>query len=149
MNNNIKRDFKDLKSKLQLIKVDSPTRVILLIVHKDESKNDITRLNCRNLIPLSGYPVGSKNIPVGGYVYDAVNDSYLVNCIDFFNVGTIPFSYKIKLDNVGVWTVHVPLPEIIITRYLAEEDLRSLNMFKSYYCYEHEFDFNFIQFITC
>lgn len=142
----LKKDFKDLKNKLELIYSEHPTHVVLLVVHKDLTLNDITRLNCKHFIPIEGYSTNTKVVAVGGYVYDRSSDCYLINCIDHYYVGAVPFSYKLKVDGVGNWAVNVPLPEPIIKRSLDENHRENLHKFKTSYS-KSEFDFQFIQFI--
>lgn len=140
------KDLKEFKASLKLYKVDMPTYIIMLVVHRDYEKNDISRLGCKKMLPLEGYPQTNKLVPMGGYVYDSVNDSYLVNCIDYLSLGYIPFCFKLKLENVGMWSITTPLSETTVRRYLPVAQRNDLDRFKNVFASE-AVNFDFIQFI--
>jgi hypothetical protein len=141
------KDHKDLKSKLKFYREDNPSFIVMIVVHQERERNDITRLSCKRLIPLDGYPTQVKVVPVGGYVYDAVTDSYVVNCIDYFPVGFIPFSFRAKMEGVGHWSIPVPFTENVVRRYLNPGQKADLEKFKQGYA-DSQFEHQFIQFIS-
>jgi len=142
------KEFKEIKSKLKLIRTQQPSYIVLLVSHKTPEKNDIVRLNCKNLIPANGYPFNTKVVPIGGYVYDGIHDCYIINCIDYMTLGFMPFSYKLKMENVGFWTVQIPVPENLVKKNLDNKQKFELDNFKSVYEDSEIFDFHFIQFVS-
>ena len=143
------KDAKELKHKLKVVKVQNPCYIVLLVVHRETARNDVSRLSCKRLLPIEGYPTCMKIIPVGGYVYDGVNDCYLVNCIDYLPLGFLPFFFKIEMEGVGHWSASSPMPESLLRRHLPSLQRSDLDKFKSTYSSE-EFKHQYIQFIsTC
>ena len=143
------KDNRDLKSKLKLYKDESPSFVVLIVCHREKEMNSVTRLSCKRLIPLDGYPSESrvKLIPVGGYVYDAVSDSYVVNCIDYLPVGFIPFCFKARMEGVGLWSIPIPFSESVIKRYINPLQRADLDKFQHAYK-DDQFAHQFIQFVS-
>jgi hypothetical protein len=142
------KESKEIKSKLKLVRSSQYSYVVLLVSHRDFERNDIVRLSCRQLIPLDGYPFNVKIVPIGGYVYDGVNDCYIINCIDYYSLGQIPFSYKLKMEQVGHWSANIPLPEVVVKKHLGMKQKNDLENFKSVYSDQTSFDFHYIQFIS-
>lgn len=141
------KDIKEFKGKLKLIKTDSPSYVVMIISHKEYNKNDICKLSCRRMIPMDGYSTNKKIVPIGGYVYDFVSDTYSVNCIDYLSLGFLPFCFKMTMENVGQWSVFVPIPEKIIRDNLPDLQKSDLDKFKLLYNNKEEFNQEFIQFV--
>jgi len=139
---------KIVRSSLKIVEEDDPTYVIILAIHKDRSENQIVRLKCRYLNAIIGYHSNTPGImPLGGYVYEQVSDSYLVNCSDYYDVGLMPFSHKLTMDHVGLWSVRVPLPEAIILNNLSESKRILVDRFKaSFDAHKDQFRFQYIQF---
>lgn len=142
------KDVIDYKSSFNFLKCqDKFTSVFLIISYLDEKRNEIIKLRCRELLSLNGYKSDTSVKPCnGGYVYDCVNDSYVVNCIDFKDLGLIPFYFKLKLPGVGMWESIVPMPEKMLLRVLDKERKGVYDKYRQYYPAE-EFCFNFIQFL--
>jgi len=140
------KDHKDLRSKLRFYQEDQPSFLIMIVVHKEREKNEITKLSCKRLIPLDGYPQASKITPIGGYVYDSTTDSYLVNCIDYFGLGFLPFYFKAKVEGGGLWSFPIPFTENVMRRYLSPVQKADLDKFKQVYT-DEQFSHQLIQFI--
>lgn len=141
------KECREVKSKLKIQKIDQPTYVILLVVHNRRDENEIVRLNCRQLLPISGYPFNTKIVPVGGYVYDSSSDTYIVNCIDYLPLGQLPFAYKVVMDEVGHWSSFIPVPSSVIRQSLTNDKRADLERFRIDYN-EGEVNFQYIQFTS-
>lgn len=123
--------------------------MVLIVVHQNRNENQITRLRCRSLMPLDGYPFDRKIIPIGGYVYDGVQDCYLINCIDHLALGHVPFSYKLEMDETGLWSSFVPIPHSILKQWLEVDKKLTLEKFECEYSeYKEQVYFQYIQFTS-
>lgn len=142
-----KKDCLAVITNIELLESKSTTYVVMLVVHNDFDKNKPSRIHCKNLIPLKGYSTDAKVIPLGGYVYDARSDFYIVNCLDFYPIGKIPFSLKIKVKNCGNWMSNIPIPSEIIRSHIDKEKLSSLDSFIDSFKHERNLHFQYIQFI--
>lgn len=145
------KDLIEFKSSLELSKcTDKSTYVFLVISHPENSKNDIIKLSCKQMIALNGYAEATGTINIkpnfGGYVYDGVNDTYLIKCIDFVHLGLIPFYHKIKLENIGSWNLTVPIPEKTLFRVFSKDQKDLVAKYKNDSVYDN-FYFNYVQFL--
>lgn len=113
------KDIKDIRLGLIPMAVDHVTHVTCVAISKDTQKN--VRLH----LPLH------KCLPVAGYAYSQVNDTYTFNCYMSLDLGFIPIAYRLKIDSVGAWTAFVPMPESVLKRYMTPEQRRNLAHFKS------------------
>ncbi len=141
------KERREIKSKLRIVKTEHPTFVISVVVHENSEENKIVRLQCRRLMPMEGYPFESKVVPIGGYVYDGTKDCYLIRCVDYLAIGQMPFSYKIEMDDTGLWSLFVPVPVSIIERNLGTDRKASLKKFRSEYK-EESVVFQYVQFVS-
>ena len=126
------RYIRDIKSQLKIVRRTESSYVIVLAIHKRPEGNIIKKIPTR------------KGIPIGGYVYDAANDCYLIKCCDFFVLGYVPISFKLEMEGVGSWAVDIPVPEAILRRHLSITQKNDLRKFS--YNYEtNDFYFEFVQ----
>lgn len=111
------------------------TYLIAVAVHKDSSKNFINRISCK------------KGIPLDGYVYDAQSDSYFIECTDFLHVGVIPVSFVATAKDSYFWKMNIPLPEVVIKKYLTEIQKKDLKNFKSHFS-SQDYMINYVQMVN-
>lgn len=140
----------ELKSNLNLIKsTDKSTYVFLVVSCVENSRNDMVKLSCKQMMALAGYPDISTANKIksahGGYVYDGVNDSYIINCIDFIHLGIIPFYYKLMIEGTGNWSITTPIPEKTLNRVFTKEQKDLVAKYKT--SFDNSFYFNFVQFL--
>jgi len=118
--NKIPKKLFYLRTEFGLSAVESCVTYLIAAVSspiKDENK--IRFLSCKGLLPL------------GNLVYDAVSDSYLVDCVDVMHIGTVPISLTATVKGCPHWTSVVPLPERIIKKYLKSKQKREVEGFFS------------------
>lgn len=113
--------IKDAVDRLIVEVIPERTFVIILAVHNDSDLNNLTRIHCK------------KGVPISGYVYDMVTESYHVDCHDYFQLGYIPISLQQKMPGVGRWSQRIPMPEQAIRRILSPQQKRDLRSFKGTY----------------
>lgn len=130
----LKKSVKELKYSLDVSFSTDETYIIVVAVNKNKDKNIINKLNCK------------KGLPIGGYVYDAKNDSYQIECADYLNLGNIPFSYFLSSKGNSCWKIRVPMTENIIKKFLSHVQKKELKNFKKQFN-ESEFDIQYIQMI--
>ena len=92
------------------------------------------------LLPQNYQPINS------GYIYDAVNDVFVIECCDYYILGHIPFYFKAKMDKVGLWEVPIPIPESILELYFDKNQLEIIESLKKKKP-EPRFDYSFLQFV--
>ena len=130
-----KSDVRDVKRKTNVVSASGRTFVILAAIAHDSEKNTINRIRC------------GLGIPYAGYVYDSVRDCYNVNCTAVYFLGEVPVAMQLKMENVGYWSIPVPMPEVILKRYLTDQQKLDLKSFRSSYPSD-SYDVHYIQFYT-
>jgi hypothetical protein len=95
------------------------TRVLGVVYSCIKESNNIVRINCGSCLAL------------GGYVYDSTNDSYLLNCIDYLEVGTIPVSFIASVKGAPHWKTNVPASDRVLKKYLTSKQKREIKKFLS------------------
>ena len=128
--------IKDAIDHLVLEVVPERTYIIILAVHTDSDQNNLTRIHCK------------KGVPIAGYVFDTVTESYHVDCHDYFQLGYIPISLQQRVPGVGNWSQRMPMPEQAIRRFLSPQQKRDLRNFKATYK-GSQFGFHYMQIIDC
>jgi hypothetical protein len=123
---------KELLNSLEVITVLNKTHVIVVAVSKDRTKNKINRISCR------------KGLYLGGYLYDSQSDSYLVDCADYLNLGSIPISFKIKTKAKSNWENWMPIPENVLNKHFTSMQKKEFKNFKSHFNSD-EFEIQFLQ----
>jgi hypothetical protein len=108
---------KELQRKLVVQTSISSTYVVVTAYDSQSETNIVNRISCR------------RGIPIGGYVHDAQNDCYYVECADFLNLGLIPISYAATLSGDRYWKVRLPMPESVIKKYLSPLQKKELRNF--------------------
>ena len=131
---NLPKDLKDFRRKLELMQCGDGLGVIVVAVSK---KDDM--LNDTRAIPaLAGEPIN-----VG--CYDMVKDQYLVHCHSYLDLGAIPINYKLCIKGVHDWLIDVPVPMPVIERYLTDTQKKSLDNWKTTLGNPKDFIFETIQ----
>ena len=99
-----------------LVAEESPGRTYLVAIVFDKgdtgkgeiAKNTRQSIRCHHGVAFSE-----------GYPYDQGSDSYIVNCVAQVSLGYISLAYQLTMPTVGEWRIRVPLPEVVVNRYLA------------------------------
>ena len=78
---------KEVHRSLSICAVNSSTHVFVVAINKNPAKNFVNRITCK------------RAMPIGGYVYDSQSDSYIVECADFLNLGTVPVAFMQSQKN--------------------------------------------------
>lgn len=115
---NVPKDLKDLRRKLELVQLDDGLSVLAIAVAKDEDLNEH-----KSIPALSGEPINVN-------VYDFVKDYYYAHCYSYFDVGPIPVNYKLCIKGVHDWMIDVPLPLSVIQRYMTERQSEDFEKWK-------------------
>lgn len=125
---------KEVHRSLNITIANSSTHIYVTAVNRNHSKNFVNRITCK------------RGIPIGGYVYDSQCDSYIVECSDFLNLGTVPISFMLSQKNKEEWKQFVAMPESVIKKVLSEFQKNELKKFKSHFNSD-EYEIEFIQLI--
>lgn len=114
------RAAKDQKEHTEFVAVSERTYLVVTAIHKDQSRNIVNRISCK------------KVVPIGGYIYDSLSDTYQVECCDYLHLGYIPFSLMATVPNTG-WRFRVPMCEATIKRFMTDLQKKELKNFKSHF----------------
>lgn len=102
------------------------TTIIVLVFHKDPRRNSMNRIR------------SVRGIPLEGYAYDNVNESFCVECVDHLQLGSVPISFQIVM---GDWCHYLPMPEAILVNYLSAKQRQQLDEYKAKFDSLHRFSF--------
>jgi len=120
MNTAESKIVRPIKNDLAFSVLDSCGTRVFVVAHSEVKELNETRfLSCKNLLPLSNL------------VYDSKSDSYIVDCVDYLELATIPISIVATMRSCQGWSVKVPLPEKVIKRYLSARQKKELKSFLS------------------
>lgn len=122
---------KEVHNNLEISPSFEQTYIVLIAVHKDNSKNFITKISCK------------KGAPIGGHLYDTQSDSYHVECADYFNLGFVPISFVAKIKGLDSWQMRVPIPESVLKKYFTSFQKKEIRNFKN----QHKSETYKLQFI--
>jgi len=122
------KDTRDIKRSIGIEMVYRPTIVYVAAISDDEQENKIL------FIPCYGSPVTQD-------VYDSVRDGFVLCAQEFYKLGSVPVSYRMELSE-SEWSAEIPLPMVVIRRYLTEEQKVGFASWKS------KFDKDSHRFIT-
>jgi len=125
---------KEVHRSLNITITNSSTHIFVVAVNRNPSKNFVNRITCK------------RGIPIGGYVYDSQSDSYVVECSDFLNLGTVPIAFMLSQKTKEEWKQFVAMPESVIKKVLSEFQKNELKKFKTHFKLD-EFEIEFIQLI--
>lgn len=122
---NIVKDSKDIKKIIHIEQNYFGVYVFALAVHENYE------LNKKIEIPTH------LGTPLTPEVHDTVRDVYYLEGLDVLELGHIPVSYRLIIDDCD-WDTHVPLPLAVIKRYLTQKQKSILsnwmNTFKNQNC---------------
>lgn len=131
---NAEKDAKDIKKAIQFEQNYFGVHVFAVAIHENYDLNKKIEISTNNL--------GTCLTPE---VQDTVNDVCYLEGMDIFEVGQIPVSYRLIIDECD-WDSHVPLPLSVIKRYLNKNQKNNLSNwidgFKSKNC-----SIKFVQFL--
>lgn len=115
---NLLKDCRDTKKTLKVEQDDNGTHITALATAKDYIKNSIL------IVPVE------TSTPLNLEVYDTVRDAYVVEGVDFVDLGHIPVNYRVAMESAQ-WYADVPVPPSVIRRYISAEQKKKLDRFKS------------------
>lgn len=133
---NLPKDLKDLRQKIELMPYDDGLNIIALAISNDDD------LNKRQSIP------ATLGEPINVDVYDMVKDCYYVYCMSHFEIGPIPINYKLLIKGIHEWMIDVPLPFNIIERYLNEDQKNNYETWKKSLGNKKDFSIETIQVVN-
>jgi hypothetical protein len=129
----MKQLIKEVRNAIKIHEGVGYTGVVALAVAKDPHRNDVVR------IPLK------KGLPLGGYVYNTVTDSYSVNCAEFINLGRVNVTFTQVIEDAE-WQMHMPIPTSVLERYFSSQQANDLRLFRQAF-QDSEYDIRFLQMI--
>lgn len=116
------RDSREIKRSFKLSQASHGTYVCAVAVARDDDNLIENRLIT---VPVAGEPLSKE-------CYDTIRDVFVVEGVDWFEVGLIPVNYTLQIgENQGSWKVDVPLPISVIKKYLTDDQKIAFNRWKS------------------
>lgn len=116
------KDSRDIKRSIRVSQGTQGTHICAVAVARD----DDSRMENRILaLPVSGEPLSRE-------CYDTVRDVFVVEGVDWIEVGDIPVNYILHAgDSNSGWNIDVPIPLSVIKRYLSKDQKLSLDKWMS------------------
>lgn len=106
--------FEEVHNGLNIIRVSERTLIYCIVVDKKNEENVVANLRCYG------------GIAFGGYARDVSGDAYMVECVQAIKLGSIPFSYKLKMEKVGNWSTKIPIPEKVLDMVFSPSQKKTL-----------------------
>lgn len=116
---------------------DEKTVVVLIVMDKEQPANNVAK-----------YIHSQEGICFSGYVKDTAKDSYIVDCVDFVPLGTIPIAFRVAMPMSGHWKTTVPMSEKVVEKLLAPFYKRTLKGLREKYP-KPRFAFHYMQMLSC
>ena len=117
----VEQEIESLRSSLRITRSDTSMYLIAVAIHEDRDKNTKIKIST------------CKGMPLGGIVHDALRECLYVMGIDSFNVGAVPISFAISIDDCPHWSAQVAVPNELIDKYLSERQRHELRSWKQNY----------------
>jgi hypothetical protein len=130
-------DLDWLKESLGVFISQEPIIIYAISIDKEQKENNQT-----NSIRCYG------GIALGGYAHDQTKDSYLVQCVEYLQLGNLSFSFVITIPSAGNWKAKMPAPEKVIEKHFSPEQRKQLEMYREKYK-SPRYDVQFIQMLGC
>lgn len=71
--------------------------------------------------------------PICDEAHDLVRDCYYTYGVDFVDLGEVPISMSVRMEDVCGWEVDVPIPLNVLRRYMTDEQKLKFNRWKQRY----------------
>lgn len=126
-----KNDFQDV---LQIEISSEKTLVTAVIIDPINMSNGIRHIPCYH------------GQPYGGYTYDMKNDTYVISCVDFRELGIVNFSLYVSLPCLD-WRIPIPIPRKVLEKYLKPIQRRSVYELKK--AHPSNFNLQYLQIRSC
>lgn len=117
----LRKDLKEIKASLKIEFSNVQTSVIVVAIHNEPAKNQVSKI------------AGRRGTALGGYAYDNLSECYMIRCIDHINLGYLRVGYDVSIIGVAGWKQKIPMPESVLKRYMNQKQLADLKKFKSNY----------------
>ena len=115
----IAKDVRDLKRRLSLrIDTSYGTRIFAIAISNTLYGND------ELCIPTT------TGDPICDDVHDMIRDCYLVEGVETLDLGTVPISATMNMDEIYGWHIDVPIPLNIMKRYMTEDQKTKFDNWK-------------------
>jgi hypothetical protein len=109
-----KQNERDILASLVAQEVPGRTHLVAIVVDNGDPVKGESPRNIRQPVRCNHGMAFSE-----GYPYDQASDSYMIICVHQIQLGNVSASYQLSMPGVGEWHLRVPLPEVVINRYLS------------------------------
>lgn len=118
----------------------SRNRTLVFLVIKDTQGefNKPQTIPCSDGYGISGY----------ARVRDIGEDCYLLDAVECYSLGSIPFAIKLTIPNSGGWKVDLPMPDKMVDRYIAPFFRRQLKEYRQKYP-KPRYAWHYFQILNC
>lgn len=128
----------EIHESLSITAREDNTLVFLVIKDTLGERNVSTRISCNRGYSLSGY----------ARVKDNAEDCYLIDCVEYIQLGYIPVVFELAVDKSSGWKTIIPIPDKLIEKFLEPYFKRQIKLMKKKYS-RPRFEFHYIQMLDC
>lgn len=119
--------FSWVRDGFKIIRTAERTLIYAVVKSNDLTKNTAGQIKC------------CGGIAFGGYARDAANDTFLVECVEYVNLGSVPFGFRLEMPNCGSWYTEIPIPEKVLDKALTPTQRKVLSdLYEKYPSETHE-----------
>jgi len=129
------KDCRDIKAQLELKQDFVSTTVIAVAVGHEDYMNNSYLIQCNG-----GNALNHS-------CYNVARDAYEVCAVEHMIVGTVPICYQLEITGILDFSLDIPLPEKVFSRYLTPDEILRLKQFKKRFNKE-DFDVVFLQMLN-
>lgn len=124
--------FDAVRENLKIYRIQERTIVYAVVVDKSGETNQSSAIRCYG------------GVAFGGYARDTNRDAYLVNCVEYISVGTVPFALQVSMVKIGDWKVKIPIPEKVLEKAFTPQQRKLMQMYREKYPAE-KYDVHYLQ----
>ncbi len=111
-----------IKKSMTILRNKFHTSVVVFVIDKEQPHNNVLHnIRCN----------GTK--PIGSGLYDYNTDCFVVQCVEIFEIGSLPFSFCAVMPMASSWKISIPIPEEVIVNTLSPMSRKNYELFKSRY----------------
>jgi hypothetical protein len=126
-----------IRESLVIEPVDGKTVVVAVVIDTENQHHNVPKhIHCQD------------GIGFGGYVRDVPKDAYIVDCVDYVTLGTIPVCFNVSLPHTGGWKMPLPMSDKVIEKLLPPYYKRTLKVLREKYP-KPKFEVHYMQMLGC
>jgi hypothetical protein len=126
--------IQEVRDSLEIKFEPSHTVVHLVVIAKNEKLNTKKKIRCAGCTSIKGY------------IYDANDDCYIVNCCYSTELGIINQIAHLTVPKTGDWRICIPLPDSVLEKCLSNSQRKILKEIQQKFPSD-DYEINYVQMI--